>query len=61
MDQKVYQTLIPRNIRLAEAPSYGEPITTYEPKSAGAAAYRNLAKEVMGEAAEGSEDTTIDT
>ncbi len=60
VDQKVYQTLIPRNIRLAEAPSYGEPITTYEPKSAGAAAYRNLAKEVMGESVEENKDTGLD-
>ena len=40
-------TLIPRNIRLAEAPSYGLPITKYDPKSAGAEAYRKLAKEVI--------------
>ena len=47
LNQKIYNTLIPRNIRLAEAPSYGIPITKYDPKSAGAEAYRNLAKEVM--------------
>ena len=45
---KVYQTVIPRNIRLAEAPSYGQPISEYDPKSAGAEAYKNLAKEVIG-------------
>ena len=45
--QRVYDTVIPRNIRLAEAPSYGEPITTYDPKSTGAEAYRNLAKELL--------------
>ncbi|MCR5676332.1 MAG: AAA family ATPase [Lachnospiraceae bacterium] len=44
--EHVYKTLIPRNIRLAEAPSYGQPINLYEPKSAGAEAYRLLAKEV---------------
>lgn len=61
VDQKIYQTVIPRNIRLAEAPSYGEPITTYEPKSAGAAAYRNLALEVMGEAAESTEEANLNS
>ena len=49
VEQRIYNTLIPRNIRLAEAPSYGEPITIYEPKSAGAEAYRKLAKEMLGE------------
>ncbi len=43
----VYETLIPRNIRLAEAPSYGMPITRYDPRSAGAEAYMNLADEVI--------------
>ena len=47
LNQNIYKTLIPRNIRLAEAPSYGMPITKYDPKSAGADAYRKLAKEVM--------------
>ena len=47
LNQNIYNTLIPRNIRLAEAPSYGIPITKYDSKSAGAEAYRNLAKEVM--------------
>ena len=47
LNQNIYNTLIPRNIRLAEAPSYGIPITKYDPKSAGAEAYRKLAKEVM--------------
>ena len=45
--QKVFDTVIPRNIRLAEAPSYGIPICLYDPKSAGAEAYRNLADEVI--------------
>lgn len=45
--QKVFNTVIPRNIRLAEAPSYGMPISTYDSKSAGAEAYRMLAKEII--------------
>lgn len=44
---KVYRTVIPRNIRLAEAPSYGEPIMMYDDKSKGSIAYRKLAKEVI--------------
>ena len=48
LSQYVFETVIPRNIRLAEAPSYGEPITEYDPKSAGAEAYQKLAKEVVG-------------
>ncbi|WP_019243393.1 MULTISPECIES: ParA family protein [Bacillus] len=44
---KVYQTIIPRNIRLSEAPSHGEPIIIYDPKSRGAEVYLDLAKEVM--------------
>ncbi len=47
IEENVYKTIIPRNIRLAEAPSYGLPINLYEPKSAGAEAYRLLADEVI--------------
>lgn len=47
LSQKVFQTLIPRNIRLAEAPSYGMPINAYDPESAGAEAYMQLAEEVI--------------
>ena len=47
LDQHVYETLIPRNIRLAEAPSFGMPINMYDPKSAGAEAYMKLADEVL--------------
>lgn len=47
LNQRVYNTLIPRNIRLAEAPSYGMPINLYDPKSAGAEAYMQLAEEVL--------------
>jgi len=43
----VFQTTIPRNVRLAEAPSYGKPITHYEPRSRGAEAYSQLAEEVL--------------
>ena len=45
--QKVFDTVIPRNIRLAEAPSFGMPICMYDSKSAGAEAYRMLAEEVI--------------
>lgn len=48
LKQRVYDTVIPRNIRLAEAPSYGMPIQMYDPKSAGAEAYMALADEVIG-------------
>ncbi len=44
---KVYNTIIPRLIRLTEAPSHGKPIIAYDPKSKGSAAYLNLAKEVI--------------
>ena len=47
MSENVFTTLIPRNIRLAEAPSFGQPINVYEPRSAGAEAYRLLAKELI--------------
>ena len=45
--EKVYNTIIPRLVRLTEAPSHGEPIIVYDPKSRGAEAYMNLAKEVI--------------
>lgn len=48
LNQRIYKTVIPRNVRLAEAPSYGMPITEYDTKSAGAESYRQLAREVMG-------------
>ena len=46
-EDKVYQTVIPRNVRLAEAPSFGVPIMFHDPRSAGAAAYQALAKEML--------------
>ncbi|UTR12377.1 AAA family ATPase [Evansella sp. LMS18] len=45
--EKVLNTIIPRNVRLGEAPSHGEPIITYDPKSRGAEVYSELAKEVI--------------
>ena len=45
--QNVYKTIIPRNVRLAEAPSHGLPINLYDTRSAGAESYRLLAKEVI--------------
>ncbi|MBS5523725.1 MAG: ParA family protein [Clostridiales bacterium] len=47
LNKKIYKTIIPRNVRLAEAPSYGMPINLYDSKSAGAEAYRFLAEEVI--------------
>ncbi len=48
LDTTVYKTIIPRNVRLAEAPSHGLPINIYDTKSTGAESYRNLAKEIIG-------------
>lgn len=47
LEQNIYKTIIPRNIRLAEAPSYGMPINLYDPKSTGAESYMLLAEEVI--------------
>ncbi len=47
LNHNIYETMIPRNVRLAEAPSHGVPITVYDGKSTGAEAYRALAKEVL--------------
>ena len=47
LNQNIYKTIIPRNVRLAEAPSYGQPINIYDPRSTGAESYRLLAEEVI--------------
>lgn len=47
LKQTIYKSIIPRNVRLAEAPSHGLPINMYDPKSAGAEGYRDLADEVI--------------
>ncbi len=51
--QQVFETVIPRNVRLAEAPSYGKPITLYDVHSKGAEAYLSLGKEIMAHDAKG--------
>lgn len=50
---RVFSTIIPRNVRLSEAPSYGEPIIDYAPASSGGLAYRSLANEILASAARG--------
>jgi len=45
--ERVYKTMIPRNVRLSEAPSFGKPIVLYDPHSTGADSYRDLAREVI--------------
>ena len=47
LDEHIFDTVIPRNIRLAEAPSFGQPITIYDPKSAGSVSYLSLAEEII--------------
>lgn len=47
LSERIYNTIIPRNVRLAEAPSYGMPVTEYDSKSTGAESYRLLAAEVL--------------
>lgn len=46
---KVYQTIVPRNVRLSEAPSHGQPVIKYDPKSKGTEVYFDLAREVIGD------------
>ena len=50
---QIFSTLIPRNVRLAEAPSYGKPVMLYDPQCRGAASYLELAKEVIGHVQKG--------
>ena len=45
--ERVYQTTIPRNVRLSESPSFGKPVALYDPHCAGAQAYESLASEIM--------------
>ena len=52
LEQQVFDTVIPRNVRLAEAPSYGQSIFTYAPSSTGALAYEALAEEVLNRVAQ---------
>ena len=52
LNQTIYKSIIPRNVRLAEAPSYGKPINLYDPKSAGAESYMLLAEEVINKGEE---------
>ena len=47
LNQEIYKTIIPRNVRLAEAPSHGKPINIYDTRSTGAESYRMLAAEVI--------------
>ena len=47
LEERIFETTIPRNVRLAEAPSYGKPIIEYDPKSAGAESYNKLAEELL--------------
>lgn len=47
LEEKIFETLIPRSVRLAEAPSYGQPINIYDEKSAGAVSYAALADEIL--------------
>ena len=53
LGEKVFETIIPRNVRLGEAPSFGEPILTYDPRANGAIAYRALARELLARHGEG--------
>jgi chromosome partitioning protein len=46
---KVFKAIVPRSVRLAEAPSYGIPISVYDPKSTGAEAYDALAREIISQ------------
>lgn len=52
LGRAVFDTVIPRNVRIAEAPSFAEPVTTYDPSSQGSKAYRRLAREILRKHAE---------
>ena len=57
LNHNIYNAVIPRNVRLAEAPSHGLPISMYDTKSAGADAYRDLADEILKQ--DGFEDSEV--
>jgi len=52
----VFSTIIPRNVRLSEAPSYGQPIMLYDPNCTGAKAYQSLAREIIGREGSGAKE-----
>jgi chromosome partitioning protein len=56
--EQVFNTVIPRSIRLAEAPSYGQPILMYDPRSRGAESYIKLAKEILANEQRKRQQTT---
>jgi len=57
---RVYLTIIPRTVRLSEAPGFGQPITVYDPRSRGAVSYRDLAREVVEKVPDGSPLPVLD-
>ena len=57
--EAVYQAMIPRSVRLGEAPSFGKPILTYDIRSKGAEAYLELAREVMGHEAQSTREGAL--
>lgn len=59
--EKVYETLIPRNVRLSEAPSFGKPIILYNPLCTGAVAYRQLAREFLSRRRDDVAEEEMDT
>ena len=54
----VLETVVPRSVRLSEAPSYGKPVELYDPSSSGALSYREVAKEIAGRSQRGLKDTS---
>ena len=60
MGRKVYDTIIPRNVRVSEAPSYGKPVLVYDLKCAGSEAYLRLATEIIQREKEMLQSTTED-
>jgi chromosome partitioning protein len=58
--QAVFSTIIPRNVRLSEAPSHGQPIVLYDPNCSGARAYQSLAREIIARTSSASAGGTAD-